>query len=273
MYCRRRSRDWGTWVRTTIQVATSGIGIGYKLIKEHAQSILNLAIAQRQQTEAILQAQEFERQRIAADLHDDLGGTLATIRRRIDGIRQNLQDPKAAEELELLDPLIQKSGDDLRRISHNLMPPEFEHLGLVNALRQFVQAIPQQPTHFEFLMAGKERKLPTGIELNLYRIVSELVHNILKHAEATKAAVQLIYYDDLLSITVGDNGVGDRLITKSRESSGKSPGIGLKNNKLRAEYIGAHLRIETGIGGTMVILEIPYPPTDNGTISDKNPLD
>jgi signal transduction histidine kinase len=239
------------------------------LAKERQLFFLELMDTKNQ----VLQTQESERQRIAADLHDDLGGTLATIRRRIADIRQNLKDPKAAQDFELLEPLIQKSADDLRRISHNLMPPEFAHLGLVNALQQFVQAIPQSPTHFEFLISGKEQKLSVNIELNIYRIVSELVQNVLKHAHATRAAVQLIYFDDSLTITVEDNGVGDRLINKSSEISEISSGIGLKNSKLRAEYIGAKLCMETSGGGTLVILEIPYLPTDNDASPPKNSFD
>lgn len=243
------------------------------LNRKKADSELQLAEERKETDSRILQTQESERQRIAADLHDDLGGTLATIRRRIDDIRQNLKDSQAAKDFELLEPLIQKSSDDLRRISHNLMPPEFARLGLVGALQQFVQAIPQSPTHFEFLISGEEQTLNIDIELNLYRIVSELVQNILKHAQATRAAVQLIYFADSLSITVEDNGVGNRLINKWSEIPNSSSGIGLKNSKLRAEYIGATLRMETSAGGTLVILEIPYPPTENDASPHKNTAD
>jgi signal transduction histidine kinase len=153
------------------------------------------------------------------------------------------------------------------------MPPEFAHLGLASALQQFVEAIPHTPTRFEFLISGKEQKLPVDTELNLYRIVSELVQNVLKHAQATKAAVQLIYFDDLLTITVEDNGIGNRLINKLSEIPMVSSGIGLKNSKLRAEYIGAKLRMETSAGGTLVILEIPYPPTENDASPHQNTAD
>lgn len=245
----------------------------YILKKRRIESKLQSTHLRKVIDSKIIQAQESERQRIAADLHDDLGGTLATIRRRIADIRQNLKDPRAAQDFDLLEPLIQKSGEDLRRISHNLMPPEFAHLGLSNALQQFVQAIPQSTTRFEYLMSGKEQKLSMDIELNLYRIVSELVQNIIKHAQATRAAVQLIFFDDLLTITVEDNGVGSRLINKSSEIPDSLSGIGLKNSKLRAEYIGAKLRMETSAGGTLVILEIAYPPTTNDASSPKNIAD
>lgn len=231
------------------------------LNKKKAESELRLAEERKEANSRIIETQEAERQRIAADLHDDLGGTLATIHRRISDIRQNLQDPEASKDFDELEPLIQKSGNDLRRISHNLMPPEFAHFGLVNTLQQLIRALPNQPTHFEFLISGKTQKLPVDTELNIYRIISELVQNILKHAHATRASVQLIYYDNLLSITVEDNGIGNHLITKTKTTSG----IGLKSSNLRAEYIGAKLRIETNAGGTLVILEIPYPSSNDST--------
>ncbi len=202
-----------------------------------------------------IQTQETERQRLAADLHDDLGGTLATIRRRLSDIRQRLRDPEAAHEMDALEPLIQKSGHDLRRIAHNLMPPEFERIGLRSALQQFVESQPANPTRFSFLISGTEQKLPLDTELNIYRIVSELVQNIHKHAQAKRAAVQMLYYEDHLSITVEDDGLGSRAV----KIDNKEEGIGLKNSSLRAEYIGAKLWREASESGTLIVLDVPYP--------------
>lgn len=262
----------GFKVSVLIEIFIMSIGLGYHYFNERQekQRIQKKLIESQMQE---IQTQESERRRNAADLHDDLGGTLATIRRRIADIRQNLKDPKTAKDIELLEPLIQKSSDDLRRISHNLMPPEFAHLGLANALQQFIRQIPSAPTYFEFLIFGVETKLPIDTELNIYRIVSELVQNVLKHAQATKAAVQLLYFDDMLSITVEDNGLGNQLISDLNEIAGSSSGIGLKNSKLRAEYIGANLRMETSAGGTLVILEIPYLLAGNDATSHKNTPD
>ncbi len=205
----------------------------------------------QQQANAIIETQETERQRLAADLHDDLGGTLATI-------RLHLRDPRAAHDLDALEPLIQKSGHDLRRIAHNLMPPDFARLGLRAALEQFVNSQPAQPTRFSFIVAGAEHRLATEVELNLYRIVSELVQNIHKHAQARQAAVQLLYQDDKLLITVEDDGVGNRLT----DTTHKVGGLGLKNSSLRAEYIRATLWREATESGTLVMLDVAYstPP-------------
>lgn len=218
----------------------------------------------------IIQTQETERQRLAADLHDDLGGTLATIRRRLSDIRQHLRDPQAAREIDALEPLIQKSGQDLRRIAHNLMPPEFERIGLRPALQQLVESQSAKTTRFSFVVAGTERRLPLDVELNIYRIVSELVQNIHKHARAKRAAVQMLYYDDHLSLTVEDDGVGNQEIKNEVQSMG----IGLKTSSLRAEYIGAKLWREAGESGTLVVLNVPYGLAPNATAyPDSNSVD
>ncbi|WP_375448065.1 histidine kinase [uncultured Fibrella sp.] len=226
-----------------------------QLRKRKAEADLRLASERREANARIIQTQETERQRIAADLHDDLGGTIATLRRRLADISQHTTDTNTQRAFADAEPLIQKSSDDLRRISHNLMPPEFVRIGLRHALEQLVRNQPLQPTRFTFVVSGVEQRLPVDIELNAYRIVSELIQNINKHAHADRAAVQLLYQNDKLTITVDDDGLGSRTIANMNESAG----IGLKNSSLRAEYIGATLWRDASEAGTLVVLDIPYP--------------
>jgi signal transduction histidine kinase len=164
-------------------------------------------------------------------------------------------------------PLVQKSSDDLRRIAHNLMPPEFARIGLRYALEQLVHSQPPVPTRFTFLVSGHERRLPLDTELNLYRIISEQVQNVNKHAKADRAAVQLLYYDDKLALTVEDDGLGNKTTL-----SGGSPGIGLKTSKLRAEYIGATLWRDASEVGTLVVLEIAYPLHTHESTQSRPPV-
>ncbi|WP_083940596.1 sensor histidine kinase [Rudanella lutea] len=238
-----------------IETSLMMIGFIYKNNRAKHQLKQQLAEQQAQILLTQIQTQETERQRIAADLHDDLGGTLATIRRRLADIRQHLHDPHAARQIDILEPLIQRSSHDLRRIAHNLMPPEFARIGLRSALEQLVQSQPHQPTRFSFVAAGPEYRLATDTELNLYRIVSELIQNINKHAQAARAAVQLLYHTDHLTITVDDDGLGSRAVATDESSSG----LGLTSSQLRAEYIGARLWREAGEGGTLVVIDVPYP--------------
>jgi signal transduction histidine kinase len=237
-----------------IEFATLSVGWLYrrKLLQNARQQLEH----QNHQLQSdVIQTQEAERQRIAADLHDDLGGTLATLRRRLDDIRQRNSDPDTERAFADAEPLIQKSGDDLRRISHNLMPPEFVRIGLRHALEQLVDQQPLHPTQFTFLVSGVEQRLPVDIELNVYRIVSELIQNINKHAQAGRAAVQMLYHTDQLTITVEDDGIGSGPV---KNLDGQT-GIGLKNSRLRAEYIGATLWRDPSQAGTLVVLDIPYP--------------
>jgi signal transduction histidine kinase len=248
-----------------------GLTIRYNRFRQQNLNLqLTLAQERNQTTTQVINAQEIERRRLAADLHDDLGGTLATLRRRLGDLRQRLSDPLATDALSQLEPLVQKSTHDLRRIAHNLMPPEFDRLGLRHALDQLVQSQPAQPTHFSFVVAGQERRLPLDVELNLYRIVSELIQNIHKHAEAQRAAVQLLYFEDHLSVLVEDDGLGNR-VTKN---TGINTGLGLKNSSLRAEYIGAQLRRDVTGAGTLIVIDVPYATTPYGaTFPSSNPSD
>ena len=226
-----------------------------QLRKRQAEADLLLTRERKDANARIIQTQESERQRIAADLHDDLGGTLATLRRRLADIRQHTTDRNIQRAFDDAEPLIQKSSDDLRRISHNLMPPEFARIGLRHAMEQLVRNQPPRPTHFTFTASGIEQKLPLDTELNAYRIVSELIQNINKHAQANRAAVQLLYQGDQLTITAEDDGLGSRTLAGTSDSDG----IGLKNSNLRAEYIGAMLWRDVSEAGTLVVLTIPYP--------------
>lgn len=240
--------------QTIFEFVILGLELGYQLVKDRNNYLQRLNQLQWKFTTSIVEAQDSERERIASDLHDDLGGTIATLRRRVSDIKLRLTNPEIIKELDELDPLIQKSGDDLRRISHNLMPPEFARIGLLNSLMQLVATIPKAPTQFEFLTAGIEKKLPTEIELTTYRIVSELIQNVLKHSKAKHASVQMIFFHEELRIIVEDDGIGNI----SPESSS---GMGIKNCNLRANYIGAKLTREISRAGTFVVLDIPYTST------------
>ncbi|WP_375448520.1 ATP-binding protein [uncultured Fibrella sp.] len=228
-----------------------------QLRKRKAEADLRLANERKEADARIIETQDAERQRIAVDLHDDLGGTLATIRQRISSLQEHTNDAATRQAFVDLEPLIQKSGHDLRRIAHNLMPPELTRIGLHGAVEQLIRALPVQPTRFEFLVAGVERRFPTDVELTIYRIIAELVQNVVKHAHAKRASVQLFYHDTYLAVQVEDDGVGidpDKLM--------RSQGMGLKSSKLRVDRLGATLRRETGSGGTFIQLETPYSTPD-----------
>lgn len=225
-----------------------------QLRRRKVEATLQLATERKEADRRLIQTQELERQRMAADLHDDLGGTIAILRRRLLDLRQHMGEPHIIQEFDALQPLIQRSSADLRRIAHNLMPPEFARIGLTHALEQLIHSQPSQPTHFTFFSSSVQRKFSVETELNIYRIVSELIQNINKHAEAQRAAVQMLYHETYLSVTVEDDGLGSHVTKLTPEYTG----IGLKTISLRANYIGASLRKDASQAGTLFVLDVPY---------------
>lgn len=190
---------------------------------------------------SIIQTQETERQRLAKDLHDDLGGTLSAIKGKI-------ANEKASQEAI---NLVEKAIHDLRYISRNLSPPELENDGLIISIKNTIDRIQHVSNiNFTFITFGEKQRLHQDIKLNIYRIITELINNILKHSKAQNAIIQLIYYQESLNIIVEDDGVGIK-------SDKNNWGIGLKNITSRVEFLGAKLNIDSSSVGTTIIIELP----------------
>ncbi len=207
-------------------------------------------------TEAVLKGQEEERTRLAKDLHDGLGGMLSGIRHSFTNIKDNLvltdENVKAYERsMNMLDSSIK----ELRTVAHNLMPESLVRFGLDTALKDFCESITGSGTlTVSYHSFGMEAlKLEKNTEITLYRVIQELVNNIMKHAQATKALVQLQREEQTLTVTVEDNGKGfnEALLAASK-------GIGWSNIKNRVEYLKGTVTIESEEGkGTGITIELP----------------
>lgn len=204
--------------------------------------------------EAVLESQEQERKRVAADLHDSIGGMLSAIRVGLTTVGRLLPDPRAMEQQKkMLDDTI----GSVRSISRELMPSTLERFGLVHALRELcdqVHTTTQLPVDFQG--QGDVDNISPNKQLMLFRIAQELVTNAVKHARASAIQVQL-QVDDHLILKVDDNGVGfDPERYRSVNMSGR--GLGLYNIENRVRLLGARLEHQTtGNQGTHVVLTMP----------------
>ncbi|HEV7347412.1 sensor histidine kinase [Telluribacter sp.] len=238
---------WQTWWFRLL-LLMSLLGMAFVAIRFYTRSRL---LRQRQDMQRVLQAQEEERQRLAADLHDDLGATLSAIKGQLESGQISQDGP--GKPIALMDKAIR----DLRLISHNLMPPEFMTLGLTEALRETTQRLQASSgLHCLFISYGKEQRLDHPTELTIYRIVLELINNTIKHAKASQVTVQLIFYPENVTLLVEDNGRG---YPKGKQSSG----IGLRNIRSRVDYLGGRLWVDSGERGTTVTLEVPLTKPHN----------
>ena len=231
-----------------ILVLMLGLGIRYRFFKKESVMLQQKLNQSKVETShQVLVAQEDERQRIAKDLHDDIGGTLSVLK----GLLSLRVDHQAVI-------LVDKAVNDLRNISHDLMPSDFERFGLVKSIENQLDKINQsKQIQFDFLVSGEIMAQNLEHELTIYRIANELINNVLKHAKATEASLQLLYMPENLQLIVEDNGVG------FHSNPPESEGIGIKNIHSRAKYIGAKINIDSSARGTIFMIEIPHKKREN----------
>jgi len=212
----------------------------------------------RQQVElfnAIAATQEQERKRIAQDIHDSLGSVLSAAKLKLAEVRELRPEFGADEKFITGINLLDEASAELRNISHNIMPATLSKLGLVPALKNLSEKISSNKgLQVSFSAHEFESRLDEQTEISIYRIILELINNIVKHALASHATVQLVKYPDNINITVEDNGKGFDYPKTLQEKKG----IGLGNIQSRVDYMKGVINIDAVSGrGTTVIIDIP----------------
>ncbi|MBK7561841.1 MAG: hypothetical protein IPI68_10025 [Chitinophagaceae bacterium] len=161
------------------------------------------------------------------------------------------QTEKYVTTLQLLD----EASAELRSISHNIMPATLSKLGLIAALKNLSKTISSHSgLQVNFTSHDFMERIPEQTEMSIYRIVLELINNIVKHARASKVTIQLIKYPDYINLSVEDNGRG----FDYRNALQEKKGIGLGNILSRVEYLRAKMNVDSVPGsGTTVIIDVP----------------
>ncbi len=179
---------------------------------------------------ALLQGQTIERKRVAADLHDNLGSTLSALWLSVDTIDKSKMNKEEKDIHQNLRENLEKAYNDVRLLSHNLLPDELEKQGLTAALQYFVRKINQNTSiKFDLQIDKTLDKLNKKIEFELYSICLELVNNIIKHSKATEAKIKISKTENQLKLIIEDNGIG----FYENNSNGK----GMKNVQARIESL------------------------------------
>lgn len=196
------------------------------------------------QLEALIEGEEKERKRVAQELHDGLNGDLSAIKYRISGLEDYEMKPLDKEELSRIVDMIDQSCQQVRNISHNLMPASISEFGLVEALRQYLRKMGAvHGLDIDFQTYGNEIRLPEKAETTLFRIVQELINNTAKHAKASRALVQLNFHENELSLTVEDDGTGFY-------PRAQPDGLGLRNIRSRVGLLDGQLDISSTPAGS-----------------------
>jgi two-component system NarL family sensor kinase len=263
-----KQRSTMNWALSGLVLVIVLIGLLYNRNYRQKKKLLQAGVMLQQQRIAelekerqllaahgVMQGQLEERTRLAKDLHDGLGSILSSAKYSFSNLKENLPDaPVTSAAFDRSMNMLDLSISELRRIAQNMMPEALVKFGLDTALKDFCNSVEQsgalQLTYQSFEI--RENSIPAITAGSVYRIIQELVNNILKHAGATTALVQLIRKDDTLSITVEDNGRGfNASILETSDGSGY---LNLRN---RVEYLNGTLDIQTAPDkGTSVNIEI-----------------
>lgn len=198
---------------------------------------------------SLVEAREEERRRIRRDLHDELGPTLASVAMRIEQARH--ADPTAAAAL--LDGLPEHVRGAVRSVRHlveNLRPAALDELGLPAALRAQVRQLSAGTLHFELEIDDDLGPLSAAVDAAAYRVVSEALANVVRHAAATTCRLTVKTQDDVLVLEICDDGVGLPSLLR--------PGVGLRSMRERAAEVDGLCTVAAApAGGTLVRATLP----------------
>ncbi|NAS12291.1 ATP-binding protein [Poritiphilus flavus] len=204
---------------------------------------------QKELIETMVEAQMSERARIARDLHDSVGGSLAMTKNVLQEIGEKLREEHPSIQKSIR--TISETSDQVRQISHNLMPGELVKFGLVTAINATLEHLPKTSLATQLYTFNMEERIHPTKEIHLFRIVQEAIQNVIKHAQASKLDISLNKHRKYLSLMVEDNGVGIDI-------DSLQAGIGLENIKSRVSQLKGTFNIDTNKGrGTAISIQIP----------------
>ncbi len=255
---------WWTWKRvallisTLLTILTAALLWVYFLRRRlHRQKALQLAFSQQ-----VLKRLEDERRRIAANLHDGLGQVLLAIRNQaLVAMQRSHEENGVRQQLEEISDTTSQALDEVRQITHGLRPYQLNRLGLTQAIRATLNQVSSDPRIvFANRVDAVDGIFDQDSEIHVYRIVQEAINNVIKHSSANEAAVVIKNRNDLISLSIRDNGRGFDMNSVS-PSEPNDLGYGLSGIAERVRILGGTLIVDSRPGkGTNLSIEIPVPP-------------
>ncbi|MGE6258436.1 PAS domain-containing sensor histidine kinase [Heyndrickxia sporothermodurans] len=200
----------------------------------------------------LTEAKEMEHKRLAQELHDGVGQSLFSIAIALDNIIARVQDVKLHEYIHEVRSELGKVMEDVKSYSQQLRPKSLDELGLIPTILSLIQSsekkMPSAAFHFSY---NFNQRLHPLLEINLYRVVQEAFHNIMKYSKATEVNIRVEKQVNFLSISIIDNGIGFDL-------EGKKEGLGLKHMQERISQVQGTMFIHSDQKhGTAIMMNVP----------------
>lgn len=209
-------------------------------------------LSKHQATQSLLLGQETERRRLAKEIHDGLGPNMSTLKLQIDAVKRKLTDETAKLKLEKVNEAISEIASDIRQISHDLMPSSLIDFGVATALFNFTNKISDSGQFaVEYNCNLEDNDLSTEYELNIYRIIQELVNNAIKYSQCSTIEINIKKNEKVISIFVNDDGIG-------MDDTNINSGIGIHNIKTRVKSLQGKFILDSQKGGGVTAhIELP----------------
>lgn len=204
--------------------------------------------------QSMITGQEMERERIAQDLHDSLGGLLSTVKLQFDSVQAKNEDIKDLKEYQNANKLLDSAVEEVRSISRNLQPGALAELGLVPALKDLINNFDGE--HYpdvDLQVYDIPEKMDSIIELSVFRVIQELMYNSIKHAKASEILIQINKENNELVIQFEDDGVGFDINNLTHK------GMGLENIKSRIDFLKGTISFDSSEGeGLSVLIHLEF---------------
>ncbi|ALM20212.1 hypothetical protein AAT17_02575 [Nonlabens sp. MIC269] len=215
-----------------------------KILKEQELSTIDAMIA----------GQEKERKEIATELHDDLGSSLTTMKLHFENLKRQAAQQDNKIYFDRTEQLLNDTYEKIRQMSHKRFTGVLASKGLIPSVESLAQKISQsKELDVEVIHYGLDTTLENSLELLIFRIIQELLNNIIKHAQASEAFINLTAYEDHLNIMIEDNGIGMNVV-----SIKPTDGMGLYSIEKKVENTGGTFEIDSQPGfGTTITIDIP----------------
>ncbi len=248
---------WATWWFRAIGILLF-LSVGPFIYYRRVRQLKKLHQLQREFSKQLLESQEQERKRIAAELHDSIGQNMLVMKNKSGLGKETTDSEKKQKFFDDISDIVLKTVKELQTISYNLRPYELDRIGLTEAINAIFVTVKDTETFaLRTSVESIDTLFPKETEIHIYRIVQEGMNNILKHARASEVMFTIKKKERSVLLLIQDNGVGFD-VSRYQQTASKVHGFGLSGLKERVHLLGGTIEFQSEIrSGTTVRIEFP----------------
>jgi signal transduction histidine kinase len=222
----------------------------------------------------LMRLQDEERRRIARELHDSVGQTLAALAMNLALVRSDVERlSKIANALTDSESLVRDMSTEVRTISHLLHPPLLDEAGLSSAIHWYGDGFAKRSgIKVEIDVPEDLQRLPAELETAIFRVVQECLTNIHRHSGSPVARIRVRRHDEHVDVEIEDKGRGISPEKQEEMANAGTPGVGIRGMRERIRQLGGTLDIQSSAKGTLVKLQLPVVDTDVGDALGTTPV-